>query len=140
MCTFGSSFSSSTSRQTSMSTRPLGCSPRVERVEPYPFLTLAGKPLSSFLILLVTPRGLRQFSLTRLYLQLSWRLNSGFDPAISLTLKAWFAFGRVLFQTRIIRQERLEGPSSSSWYYFECSPRSGSQISSQCPPLRCPRP
>src|SRR3989442_7535009 len=83
MCILGFSFSSSTSRQTGMSTRPLGWSPRVEPAEPYPFLTFAGNPLSSFLILLVTPRGLRQFSLTRLYLQLSWRLNSGFDPAIS---------------------------------------------------------
>src|SRR2546427_11333555 len=112
MCTFGSSFSSSTSRQISRSTRPLGWSPRVEGVVPYPFLTLAGKPLSSFLILLVTPRGLRQFSLTRLYLQLSWRLSSGFDPAISLTLWAWFAVGRVPFRRRIFRRERLEDPSS----------------------------
>src|SRR3989442_14645233 len=111
MCTFGSSFSSSTSRQTSMSTSPVGCSRRVERVEPYPFLTLAGNPLSSFLILLVAPRGLRQFSLTRLYLQLSWRLNSGFDPAISLTLKAWFASVLVLLQRRIFRPERLADPS-----------------------------
>src|SRR5438552_13180241 len=114
MCTFGSSFSSSTSRQTSISRRPLGWSPRVERVEPYPFLTLAGKPLSSFLILLVTPRGLRQFSLTRLYLQLSWRLNSGFDPVIFLTLSAWFVFGRVLFLRHIFRLRRHEDPSSFS--------------------------
>src|SRR5947209_19636005 len=111
MCILGSSFSSSTSLHTSWSTRPLGWRPRVEAAEPYPFLTLAGKPLSSFLILLVTPLGLRQFSLTRLYLQLSWRLNSGFDPVISLTLKAWLASVLVLFQRRIFRPERLEDPS-----------------------------
>src|SRR5947209_20509782 len=112
MCILGFSFSSSTSRQTSMSTRPLGGSPRVELAEPYPFLTFAGNPLSSFLFLLVTPRGLRQFSLTRLYLQLSWRLNSGFDSFIYLTLQFSSTFVRVLFRRRIFRPGRLGDPSS----------------------------
>src|SRR5712692_11463549 len=82
MSTLGSSFSKSICRHTRRSTNPLGCNPLVDDFVPYPTLTLWGQPLSSLRILLVTPRGLRQFSFTLLYRQLSWRLNAGLASVI----------------------------------------------------------
>src|SRR6267143_908043 len=57
--------------------RPRGCRPLVAAAVPYPTLTLAGHPASSFLILLVTPRARLHAGFTRLYRQLSCRLNAG---------------------------------------------------------------
>src|SRR6267143_4543270 len=59
------------------SCRPRGCRPLVAAAVPYPTLTFAGQPASSFLILLVTPRARRHAGFTRLYRQLSCRLNAG---------------------------------------------------------------
>src|SRR6266542_2493091 len=59
------------------SCRPRGCIPLVAAAVPYPTLTFAGQPASSFLILLVTPRARLQAGFTRLYRQLSCRLNAG---------------------------------------------------------------
>src|SRR5947199_306596 len=70
VCIFASSLSSSDSRQTRCSTSPLGWRPLADVMDPYPTFTFAGNPLSSFRILLVTPRGRRQFSATLLYRQL----------------------------------------------------------------------
>src|SRR6267378_8326662 len=57
--------------------RPRGCKPLVAAAVPYPTLTFAGQPDSSFLILLVTPRARLHAGFTRLYRQLSCRLNEG---------------------------------------------------------------
>src|SRR3989440_4224634 len=59
------------------SCRPRGWRPLVAAAVPYPTLTFAGHPASSFLILLVTPRALLHAGFTRLYRQLSCRLNAG---------------------------------------------------------------
>src|SRR6266487_3997922 len=59
------------------SCRPRGCRPLVAAAVPYPTLTFAGQPASSFLILLVTPRARLHAGFTRLYRQLSCRLNAG---------------------------------------------------------------
>src|SRR5436190_11077214 len=57
--------------------RPRGCRPLVAAAVPYPTLTLAGQPASSFRILLVTPRARLHAGFTRLYRQLSCRMNAG---------------------------------------------------------------
>src|SRR6266511_3288669 len=59
------------------SCRPRGCIPLVAAAVPYPTLTFAGQPASSFLILLVTPRARLHAGFTRLYRQLSCRVNAG---------------------------------------------------------------
>src|SRR6266516_4018889 len=59
------------------SCRPCGCRPLVAAAVPYPTLTFAGQPASSFLILLVTPRARLHAGFTRLYRQLSCRVNAG---------------------------------------------------------------
>src|SRR4029077_15503689 len=59
------------------SCNPRGCSPLVAAAVPYPTLTFAGQPDSSFLILLVTPRARLHAGFTRLYRQLSCRTNAG---------------------------------------------------------------
>src|SRR2546428_9459815 len=77
MWILGSSPSSSDNLWTRRSRKPRGCRPLVAAVVPYPTLTFAGQPASSFLILLVTPRARRHAGFTRLYRQLSWRLKPG---------------------------------------------------------------
>src|SRR5437763_8856705 len=57
--------------------RPRGCRPLVAAAVPYPTLTFAGQPDSSFRILLVTPRARLHAGFTRLYRQLSCRMNAG---------------------------------------------------------------
>src|SRR5438093_6339336 len=57
--------------------RPRGCRPLVAAAVPYPTLTFAGQPASSFRILLVTPRARLHAGFTRLYRQLSCRMNAG---------------------------------------------------------------
>src|SRR3989475_2852866 len=59
------------------SCRPRGCRPLVAAAVPYPTLTFAGQPASSFRILLVTPRARLHAGFTRLYRQLSCRMNAG---------------------------------------------------------------
>src|SRR6059058_1103939 len=59
------------------SCRPRGWRPLVAAAVPYPTLTFAGQPASSFLILLVTPRARLHAGFTRLYRQLSCRMNAG---------------------------------------------------------------
>src|SRR5438034_10103804 len=91
-------------------------------MDPYPTFTFGGNPLSSFRILLVTPRGRRQFSATLLYRQLSWRLNSGFELFIILTLTGYAANARVLLRRCRFRRGRPANPSLGSSCYLEYSP------------------
>ncbi len=76
MWILGSSPSSSDSLWMRRSCSPRGWRPLVAAAVPYPTLTLGGQPASSFLILLVTPRARLHAGFTRLYRQLSCRLNA----------------------------------------------------------------
>src|SRR5437879_10684351 len=75
MCFFESIPSKSFSCLTSLSSNPLGCNPRIDPSVLNPTFGFLGQPLTSSLILLVPPLGLRQAGLTLLSLQLSCRVK-----------------------------------------------------------------